>query len=217
VLSVLAIVLGVHERPSTPTPRAAADAPDAVRWRTAMQGGLGRYLLVLAVFTLGNSSDAFLLLRAREAGVALAAVPLLWSFHHVVKSALSTAGGGLSDRLGRRRVIAAGYAVYALSYAGFALASRPAHVWALFAVYGVFFALSEGAERALVAELAGAEARGRAFGLYYAITGAMLLPASVLTGALWQRLSPTVALLTGAALAGSAALGLLAAVPEKAV
>jgi MFS family permease len=217
VLSILALVLGVKEDAvAAPVVAAAPVAGDDASWHAALRGGLGRYLAVLALFTLGNSSDAFLLLRARDAGVGLALVPLLWSFHHVVKSGLGTAGGGLSDRLGRRRVIALGYAVYALSYAGFAAASRPLHVWALFAVYGVFFALTEGAERALVAELAGPAARGRAFGLYYAITGAALLPASVLTGALWQRFSPAAALFTGAALAGAAALGLLLAVPERA-
>ena len=116
----------------------------------------------------------------------------------MVKSAASTAGGDLSDRVGRRKAIVAGWTVYALAYAGFAQARTATQVFLLFGVYGLFHALTEGPERALVADLAGAEARGRAFGLYHAVTGAMLLPASLLTGFLWQRFSPGAALGTGA-------------------
>jgi MFS family permease len=171
-------------------------------------------MAVLAVFTLGNSSDAFLLLRAQQGGVPLAAIPLLWTVHHVVKAAASTHGGLLSDRIGRRRAILAGWTLYALSYTGFAQASAPWHVWALFALYGLFHALTEGPERALVAGLAPEGARGRAFGLYHAVSGAMLLPASLLAGALWEAWGAATALLTGAALAAVAAAGLWLAVPE---
>jgi MFS family permease len=212
-LAVATLVLAVHDEP-----RAAA-APAALE-ETApsspLEPGLVRYLAVLAVFTLGNSSDAFLLLRAQEAGVALGALPLVWMLHHLVKAAASTWGGGLSDRIGRRRAIAIGWSVYALAYAGFAAASSPPGVVLLFAAYGLFHALTEGAERALVADLAGAASRGRAFGLFHATTGAALLPASLLTGLLWQRFGGAVALGTGAALAGLAALGLFLLVPETA-
>jgi MFS family permease len=139
---------------------------------------------------------------------------LLWTFHHVVKAAASTPAGSLSDRMGRRRTIVAGWAVYGLCYAGFAVAAAPLAIWLLFAVYGLFHALTEGPERALVADLTGAETRGRAFGLYHAVTGAMLLPASVLTGALWQRFGAGPALGVGATLAALAAIGLLLLVPE---
>jgi MFS family permease len=164
---------------------------------------------VLAIFTLGNSSDAFLLLRAQDAGIALAALPLLWSFHHLVKSFASTPAGGLSDRWGRKGIIVLGWAIYAISYAGFARATAPWHFWALFGVYGFFHAFSEGPERALLADLAGTATRGRDFGWFHAIGGGMQLPASVLTGYLWQRYGGGVALGTGAALAGVAALALL--------
>jgi MFS family permease len=173
-----------------------------------------RYLLVLAVFTLGNSSDAFLLLRAQEAGVALAFIPLLWAFHHLVKAAASTWGGTLSDRWGRRRAILVGWAVYVLAYAGFALVRSPLQVVSLFAVYGLFHALTEGPERALVADLTGSAGRGRAFGLFHAVTGAMLLPASLLTGVLWQTWGAATALGAGALIAALAALGLWLLVPE---
>lgn len=205
--SVIVLVTGVREaaRTAPAGPVAAAGA--------ALPASFLRYLGVLALFTLGNSSDAFLILRAQQTGVALAAIPILWTFHHVVKAALSTRAGALSDRLGRRTAIAAGWAVYAAAYAGFALATRPLEIWVLFAVYGVFHALTEAPERALVADLVESSARGKAFGLYHAVTGAMLLPASLLTGAVWQARGAPAALAIGAGLAGAAALGLAFAVP----
>jgi MFS family permease len=199
--SVLVLVFGVREARRAIPARTGATIPAG-----PLPPGLRRYLFVLAVFTLGNSSDAFLLLRAQQAGVALPMVPLLWAALHVVKSSASTTGGGLSDRFGRRPVITAGWILYALVYAGLALATRAWQVWALFAVYGLFTALTEGPERALVAELAPAAGRGTAFGAYYAVTGVMLLPASLLMGVLWQSLGAPAALCAGATLALAAAL-----------
>jgi MFS family permease len=210
-LSVLVLWFGVREDapaaapPPSPDPAAAAQ-PKSFRV----------YLAILALFTLGNSSDAFLILRAQEGGVSLAALPLLWTLHHLVKSLASAPAGSLSDRLGRRRAIVLGWGVYALAYAGFARAGTPAEIWALFAFYGLFHAFTEGPERALVADLASAESRGRAFGLYHAVTGAMLLPASLLTGLLWQSFGATAALYTGSALACLAAALLVLLVREPA-
>jgi MFS family permease len=210
--AVATLVLGVREEAhgSSPTPE-RVPAPSG-----PLEPALLRYLGVLAVFTLGNSSDAFLLLRAQETGVSVAAVPALWALHHLVKAGASTWGGALSDRVGRRRVILGGWAVYALAYAGFAAASSVPAIVGLFAFYGLYHALTEGAERALVADLAGEASRGRAFGLFHAVTGAALLPASLLTGVLWQRFGAPVALGTGAGLAAVAALGLLVLVPASA-
>jgi MFS family permease len=202
--SIIVLVLGVREPPRVVVPPRAAGAPPS-----RLSPPLRRYLFVVAVFTLGNSSDAFLLLRAQQAGVALALIPLLWAALHVVKSSLSTSGGSASDRFGRRPVIVAGFLLYAVVYAGLALAWRAWHVWALFAAYGIFTALTEGPERALVADLAPPEARGAAFGAFYAVTGVMLLPASLLTGMLWQSVGPAAALGTGAALALAAAILLI--------
>lgn len=213
LLSLAFLVTGVRE---SARPAAVAELESGAASRVALPPAFRRYLGVLAVFTLGNSSDAFLILRAQEAGVGLAAIPLLWAFHHLVKSAASTWGGSLSDRAGRRSAILLGWAVYALAYAGFGLASRPFEVWGLFGMYGLYHALSEGAERALVADLAGTAARGRAFGLYHAVTGAMLLPASLLTGMLWQRFGAGTALLVGAGLAALAGAALLLLVREPA-
>jgi MFS family permease len=208
LLSVLVLVFGLREDAARRSVPAAAAPGGASPWTPAFR----RYLAALGLFTLGNSSDAFLLLRAQEAGVSLTALPLLWTVHHVVKAVGSTHGGALSDRVGRKTVIVAGWVVYAAAYAGLALAREAWQVWALFAVYGLFHALTEGSERALVADLAAADARGRAFGAYYAVTGILLLPASLLTGALWQRFGPAAALLTGSALALSASGALAAGV-----
>jgi MFS family permease len=164
------------------------------------------FLLVLAVFALGNSSDAFLLLRAKELGVSVASIPLLWIVFHAVKSFSSTPGGVLSDRFGRPRIVAAGWVVYALVYLGFSAASTALHAWVLFAVYGLYFGLTEGVERAFVADLVLAELRGTAFGVYHLVLGLVALPSSLLAGFLWKQYSSTVALGTGAALAFAAAL-----------
>lgn len=215
VAAVLVLLFGVAEArpgaPGDPAPAAPARVPDRAPVPHApATPGLRRFLAVAGLFTLGNSSDAFLLLRAQGLGVPLALVPMLWTAHHVVKAATSTAGGALSDRVGRRAAIAAGWVIYAAVYAGLALATRPWHVWLLFVVYGLHHALTEGPERALVAELAPSEGRGHAFGLFHAITGLLLLPASLLTGTLWQAVSPRAALVTGAGLALAATVALLA-------
>lgn len=209
VVCMLVLVLAVREQPRREGPPVARAGP------AASLGAFHRYLALLALFTLGNSSDAFLLLRAQESGMGLAAVPLLWSFHHVVKAASSTWAGTLSDRFGRRATIVAGWGVYAVAYAGFAFATGPAAPWALFAVYALYHAATEGPERAFVADLAGPQARGRAFGLYHAVTGAMLLPSNLLTGWLWQSYGAPAALGLGAACALVASLGLLACVRER--
>jgi MFS family permease len=210
-LAVATLVLGVREDLRPMGPRTGG-LPESSR--SPLEPAFLRYLGVLALFTLGNSSDAFLLLRAQETGVALELIPALWALHHLVKAGASTWGGALSDRFGRRRAILLGWGVYAIAYAGFAIAATPPQIAGLFAFYGLFHALTEGPERALVADLAPGATRGRAFGLFHAVTGAAILPASLLTGLLWQRWGAPAALGTGAGLASLAALGLLALVPE---
>jgi MFS family permease len=201
-LSLLLLALGVRENRRSAPARRREEAPSGKGLGTA----LTRYLLAVGLFSLGNSSDAFLLLRAQAAGIAVAALPLLWAAHHLVKSTTATWGGALSDRLGRRRLIALGWGLYALVYAGFGYASQPLEIWGLFLAYALHEALTEGAERALVADLAPAESRGRAFGLYHAVCGATLLPASLLAGYLYEQHGPPSAFLTGALLSGLGAL-----------
>lgn len=163
------------------------------------------FLPVLALFTLSNSSDAFLLLRAQEAGIGVATIPLLWAALHVSKVVSSLVGGDWSDRVGRKNLIIAGWILYALVYAGFAYLSTVGAAWALFLIYGVYFGLTEGVEKAFVADCVRPEQRGTAFGLYNLAFGIMVFPASVLMGALWDVFGARTAFLT------SAALGLLAA------
>ena len=208
LLSVALLVLGVRDAPLHPASVASERAP--------LPTGFLRYLGVLAVFTLGNSSDAFLILRAQDSGISLVALPLLWTFHHVVKAGLGTPLGALSDRFGRKPAIGFGWVIYAASYAGFAAASAPLHAWLLFGLYGLFHAATEGSERALVADLVPEGARGRAFGSYHAVSGAMLLPASLVTGAVWQELGPAAALGLGSVLALAAAILLMLVVPARA-
>jgi MFS family permease len=215
-LAMAALVFGVREAPAGPP---AAAAPRARAPRAGALGGArpGRPLVALlaavTVFTLGNSADAFLLLRAAQLGVPTATVPLLWALLHVVKSASSTPGGALSDRVGRRPLIAAGWTVYAAVYLGFAAAGAAWQAWALFAAYGLVSGLTEGAEKALVADLAPAAGRGTAFGWYHAAVGAAALPASLLFGVVWERYGAPAAFRMGAGLAGAALLVLLTGVP----
>ena len=202
--------------------RAAAGASPAAGKVVPAPGGpadrLPRRLLaffaVLLLFSLGNSSDAFLLLRLSDELGSATYVPLLWAGLHVVKASLSTWGGGLSDRLGRKSVIVLGWMVFAAVYAGFAVATDPMVFVALFLAYGVYFALTEGAEKALVADLAPAGQRGTAFGLYNAALGVGSLGASVGFGLLYERVSPAAAFGTGAALAAMAAI-VLTFVPTR--
>jgi MFS family permease len=165
-----------------------------------------RFLLSMAIFTLGNSTDAFLLWRARELGIALALAPVLWMVLHLVKSVSSFFGGVLSDSFGRRTAILAGWGLYAGTYAGFALASAAWQIWLLFVVYGVFYGLTESPQSALVVDLVEKDWRGRALGAYNAVIGLALLPASAIFGLLYQTLGVQTAFGTGAALAIFAAV-----------
>ena len=166
-----------------------------------------RYLLVLALFTLGNSSNMFLLLRAKELGLSDYQVPLLWALVSGVAMVFSVPLSALSDRLGRVRLILAGWLVYGLFYV--LLGINGFHtflLWPLFAFYGLFLAATEGAEKALVADLAPRDLLGTAYGWFNLIAGIMLLPASILFGWLWQGISPFAAFCFSAACALTAAL-----------
>ena len=177
--------------------------------------GFHAYLVVLLLFTLGNSTDAFLLLRARELGVSAALLPVLWAALHVVKALSSAPAGVLSDRVGRRVLIAVGWLIYAAVYLGFAHATGYAMVWALFLVYGVYFGLTEGVEKALVADLVPVAARGRAFGWYNLALGLGALPASLLFGGVWDRWGAPTAFTMGATIAAVSACLLYLVVPRR--
>ena len=197
---------------AVPDTRRHTKVPDAPRGpRQPLPADFWRVIAVFAFFTLANSTDAFLLLRAQDAGVAVWQLPLLWAFFNGVKAATGVPGGALADRAGRVPAIVLGWLVYAMSYAGFAFAARPLAVWGFFAFYALFFGLTEGSERAFVADLVPEGLRGRAYGMYYAAVGIAALPASIVFGLLWKRFGPRVPFLIGATVALAAAVALWAA------
>jgi MFS family permease len=164
------------------------------------------FLAALLVFSLGNSADAFLLLRLSDVLGSATYVPLLWAGLHVVKASLSTWGGALSDRFGRKQVIIVGWVIYSVVYLGFATASSGWTLVAWFLAYGSYFALTEGAEKALVADLTPAGRQGTAFGIYNAALGVGVLAASVAFGFLYDRFGAPAAFATGSGLAACAAV-----------
>jgi len=172
------------------------------------------FVAVLALFMLGNSSDAFLLLRLTDAAGSARFVPLMWAALHVVKASVSIAAGGWSDRVGRRTVIATGWIVYATVYAGFAVSRTLPALLAWFLLYGFYFGFAEGTEKALVADLAPAARRGTAFGIYTAVQGLGALAASVLFGAVWSKYGASPAFAMGSALALAATVLLFFVVPR---
>lgn len=192
---VAALVWG--RKAASPVERPAAGKPSLAGLGSPMKV----YLVAVFLFTLGNSSDVFLLLRAADTGVELVHLPALWILLHIAKIALSVGAGGLSDRIGRKKVILAGWIVYAVVYVLFGLASETWHVWVLFTVYGLHHGLTEGAERALVVDLVPEDRRGTAFGTFHFAVAIGALPASIAMGVLYQVVSPLVAFCTGAALA----------------
>ncbi len=170
---------------------------------------------VVGFFTLAASSDTFILLRARDLGIAAGWLPLLWAFSNGIKSLFSTWGGGLSDRFGRRNLLLAAWGLYAACYAGFAVVTSAPLLVGLVGVYSLYYSLSEGTERALVADLVPASVRGRAFGWFNAMTGLAALPASAGFGLVWERFGASAAFLAGSGIAAAAALGLLLLVPSR--
>jgi MFS family permease len=168
------------------------------------------YLVALVIFTLGNSSDAFLLVRAGELGVSTRMLPLLWGAFHIVKSAGSMLAGRAVDALGPRPLIFAGWVIYALIYLAFSQATTAAEGWGFFLIYGLFYALTEPAERTLVANLVGAERKGLAFGWFNFAIGIAALPSNLIFGWLYGEYGATVAFSWSAALALTAVLLLTA-------
>jgi MFS family permease len=167
---------------------------------------LKTYLWIFAIFTLGNSSDAFLLLQLSDAGVPLMGLTLLWSAQHAIKALITMRGGILSDRFGRRTLIVSGWIIYAIVYAGFAFSQTIYGLVAWFLVYSTYAAAVEGSEKALVADLTPDAVRATAFGWHAAVQGFGALAAGVFFGLLWQLFGAPVAFLTGAFLALLAAL-----------
>jgi MFS family permease len=228
--AVVVIVLFVHDPARGERAAGAAEFSLRAAWRGADRG-LKRYLAAAAVFALANSSDMLLLGICYErflgAGYetheAMSRLPLLWALLHVVKALGTPVAGGLSDRVGRVRLLALSWVVYAVVYAGvavFALGGSPAWSIAVFTGYGLVAALMEGPERALIADLEPeGSRRGTAYGLLHFVTGVLTFPATVIAAALWERFGAAWAFGLGAALALAAAVVLvvLRPVPSAAI
>jgi len=214
LLAVIALVTRVRE--VAPAPDRSPElhgrpAPSA--WRM-LPRRFYLFVAIVTLFALGNSSDLFLLLYGQTRfELGLIQIIILWIALHVSKIIFSFPGGILSDKFGRRGVIIAGWFVYALVYLGMAVVAKEWQFWALFIVYGVFYGMTEGAEKALVADFVPSERRGTAYGVYHGAIGLAALPASLLFGVFWAKIAPQVAFGIGAGLAGAAAIlltGLLA-------
>jgi len=219
VLAVLVLLFFVRERgkgAGSENPAASFGGPpaEAVNARKGFDLRFKLFLVVVVVFTLGNSSDAFLILRAQDLGFSVPQVLLLFVAFNLVYALAALPAGLVSDRLGRKGVIVVGWSIYAIAYLGLAVASAAWQVWLLFALYGLYYGVAEGVSRAFVADLVPAERRGTAYGLYHTAVGLSLLPASLIAGWLWHLIGPEAPFFFGAVMAGVAALGFLLLVRE---
>lgn len=193
-LAVISLVIGakdvpVHEKRTAP--------------KFSLRG-MGKpflvFLTIVGIFTLGNSSDAFLILRAQDLGITVTGILLMLVMFNLIYSLISTPAGSLSDRIGRRRLIIGGWLVYAIIYLGFAFAQSAWQVWVLYVIYGLYYGMAYGSANALVADLVPDNLRGTAYGTYNAIIGLLAFPASFIAGSLWQGFGPSAPFLFGGTL-----------------
>ena len=206
VLAVLVLALGAREVPTTSKSGAPVLSLEGLDRRFKM------FLLVVALFTLGNSSDAFIILRGQERGLNILQIMGMLMTFNLIYAALSVPLGALSDKMGRRKLIIGGWIVYGLVYLGFALSKTGWQVWLLFALYGIYYAATEGVAKALIADLVPAERRGTAYGLYNAAVGLTAFPASLIAGLLWQGAGAWTGFGASAPFFFGAALALLAGI-----
>jgi len=215
VLAVIALQVFVREKKSK---RLLGDISQVGFSSSGIKGGFDKrfkvFLVIMAIFTLGNSSDFFVILRAQNLGAPLLQVVLMVVLHNAAYAAFSLPMGILSDKLGRRRVIALGWLIYALVYLGFAVSSNIWQIWLLFACYGIYYGVVEGVSRAFVADLVPEEKRGTAYGLYHGVVGITLLAASLIAGWLWDTMGPASPFFFGAGLAFMAMLGIMILIKE---
>jgi MFS family permease len=181
-LAVLVLAIGAQDVPGTIGERSRSPNLSLQGFNTRFKG----FLLIVVLFTLGNSSDAFLILRAQERGLSVLGVMGMLVTFNLVYTLVSGPAGALSDRIGRRRLIVGGWLAYGLIYLGFALAGTAWQVWALFTLYGIYYGMAEGTSKAMVADLVRPDQRGTAYGVYNAAVGLTAFPASLIAGLLWQ-------------------------------
>jgi MFS family permease len=182
-------------------------------WRN-LNPRLKAFFLVAFLFTLGNSSNQFLLLRANNLGFKAADVILVYLLYNIVYALSAYPAGRLSDRIGRRTLLVCGYLFYGIVYLGFSMASASWHVWGLFGVYGLYSGLTEGVEKALVSELCPVESKATMLGIHATLLGIGLLPASVIGGLLWRMIGPEATFYFGGAAGLLSALGMFLVVPK---
>jgi len=213
VLSVLLLAFFVREARSCSTGVIGADGGPV---RRGFDVRFKVFLAVMALFTLGNSTTAFLVLRADNIGISPFYILLLLAMFNLVYALISYPMGRLSDRLGRKRILVAGWGLYALTYIGFALADTWWHVMLLFGLYGVYYGMTDGVTKAFVADIVPQERRGTAYGLYHGVVGLLLFPASAIAGYLWSLTpaDPVWPFVFGAAMAGLAMAGMAFFVKE---
>ena len=215
VLAVVVLLTLVHERIKIAAPvKDGISKPVAI---TPFSNQFKLYLVIMALFTLGNSSDFFLILDAQHVKTPLLQVVLMLVLFNLTYALISTPMGVLSDKIGRKRVITAGWLIYGLVYLGFALSGSIWQIWVLFAVYGIYYGICEGAAKAFVADMVPVERRGTAYGLYNGVVGLMALPASLIAGVLWGNIAPAAAFYFGAGLALLAMVGLMFIIKERKV
>jgi MFS family permease len=164
------------------------------------------FLTIVVLFSFGNSSDVFLILRAQNVGITLLAIPLVYALFNFIYASASIPLGSLSDKIGREKVILLGWISYAIAYLGFGLVNHSYQIWLLFAFYGIYYATTEGVAKAFIADITETKYRGRAYGIYNAIIGLVTLPASIIAGFLWDKINPSAPFLFGAVMAGLAAI-----------
>jgi MFS family permease len=209
LISIIPAVLGVLTLAIV-----ARDIPVKVKEKTqatrlpfaALGSEFRTFLIIVIIFTLGNSSDAFIILRAQERGLNVAGTLGMLLTFNLIYAVFSGPLGALSDRIGRQRLITTGWLVFGVIYLGFAAATTAWQTWVLFGVYGLYYALVEGSAKAFVADLVPPEKRGTAYGFYNAAVGFAALPASFLAGILWEKVGPSAPFISGAVLAVVAAL-----------
>jgi MFS family permease len=213
-LAVLSLIIGAKDVPITSQ---TALPKFSIR---SMGKPFMIYLVIVSVFTLGNSSDAFLVLRAQNLGISVLGILIMLAVFNLIYALVSTPAGSLSDRIGRRRLIIGGWLVYALIYFGFALSAQAWQVWLLYVVYGLYYGLAYGSANALVADLVPVNLRGTAYGTYNAVIGLLAFPSSLIAGILWQGaggwagFGPSAPFFFGAALALLAALLMIFWMPK---
>ena len=213
VLAVVVLTTLVHERKKmAATVKAGITKPAVI---TPFSKQFILYLIIMALFTLGNSSDFFLILDAQHVKTPLLQVVLMLVLFNLTYALISMPMGVLSDKIGRKRVITIGWLIYGLVYLGFALSSSIWQIWVLFAVYGIYYGICEGAAKAFVADMVPVERRGTAYGLYNGVVGLMALPASLIAGVLWGNIAPAAAFYFGAGLALLAMVGLMVIIKER--